>query len=291
MVDLFLNVVAPVFVIAGLGWGWSRLKIHYDSQTITKLVMNIGAPCLVFSKISSLTVPREAVVQLGLATAATIATTAAIVFVILKLMRMSVRGLLAPLIFSNSGNMGLPICLFAFGNEGLTLATIVFAVYALSMLTIGLWINAGIKNPRHLLKAPILYAVVLSLLFLLLGTQPPQGVLKITSLLGQFTIPLMLLTLGISLGNLNVDSVLRAIFNSSLKLGLGFGVGLLIAELFGLTGTARGVLILQSSMPVAVFNYLLSKQYERNSKEVAELVFISTLMSVITLPLILTFLG
>ncbi len=291
MIGLFLNVVAPVFIIAGLGWGWFRLKIHYDSATITQLVMNIGAPCLVFSTISSLTVSKEVLGQMGAATVVTITITAVSAFIILKLMRKSVQALIPPLIFGNTGNMGLPICLFAFGSEGLTFAVIVFAVYALSMMVIGTWIYSGVKNPLLLLRSPIIYACILSLVFLILGEQPPGFILKTTRLLGQFTIPLMLFTLGISLGNLSVDVLLRAVSTSSLKIGLGFGVGFLVAELFGLTGIARGALILQSSMPVAVFNYLLANQFERNSKEVAELVFVSTLMSMISIPLILYFLG
>ncbi len=289
MINLLLNVVAPVFIIAGLGWGWFRLKIHYDSKTITQLVMYIGVPCLVFSTISSLSVSKAVLGQIGIATIATLMTTAAIVYVILRLMRKSVQSFLAPLTFGNIGNMGLPICFFAFGADGLTFATIVFTVYALSMMTIGPWIYSGVANPMHLTRSPILYAVIFSLIFLIFGKQPPELVLKTTRLLGQFTIPLMLFTLGISLGNLNIDSLLRAISTSTLKLGLGLGVGLLIAELFGLTGIARGVLIVESSMPVAVFNYLLAKQYEKNSKEVAELVFVSTLMSLLTIPLILKY--
>lgn len=291
MVELFLNVIAPVFVIAGLGWGWNRLNIHYDAKTITLLVMNIGVPSLVFSTISSLSVSKEVLGQVGLAAVAALTTMAVIAFVVLKVTRRPVQSFLPPLMFGNVGNIGLPVCFFAFGEAGLTYATIVFAVYALSMMTIGPWIYSGIKNPAHLARSPILYAVICSLVFLTLGEQPPDLVLKTTRLLGQFTIPLMLFTLGISLGNLNVDSLFRAVFTSTLRIGLGFGVGVLIADIFGLTGIAKGVLILQSSMPVAVFNYLLAKQYEKNSKQVAELVFVSTLMSLITLPLILNFLA
>ncbi len=291
MIELFSNVVAPVFIIAGLGWSWNRMKFHYDAKTITLLVMNVGVPCLVFSNISSLSVSKQVLGQVGLAAAVALVTMGLTSFIVLRITRLPVQSFLPPLVFGNVGNIGLPVCFFAFGNEGLTYATIVFAVYALSMMTIGPWVYSGVKNPAHLARSPVLYAVIFSMVFLGLGKQPPDLVLKTTRLLGQFTIPMMLFTLGISLGNLSVDSLLRAVFTSTLRLGLGFGVGVLIAEVFGLTGVARGVLILQTSMPVAVFNYLLAKQYEKNSKEVAELVFVSTLMSLFTLPLILNFLS
>ena len=95
MVELFLNVVAPVFIIAGLGWGWSRLKIHFDSETITRLVMNIGVPGLIFSSMTSLSVSKEAFGQMGLAAVTTIVATAAVTIVFLKLMRMPASAIVA----------------------------------------------------------------------------------------------------------------------------------------------------------------------------------------------------
>ena len=78
---------------------------------------------------------------------------------------------------------------------------------------------------------------------------------------------------------------------SLLRIGIGIGIGLLVSRLFGLTGIARGVIVLQSSMPVAVFNYLFAETYNRNAKETAELVVISTVFSLVTVPLILHYLN
>ncbi len=290
MIHLLLNVVAPVFVIIILGYGWTKFKFAYDSPTITSLVMNIGAPCLVFSTLCTLPVSMELLGQMGIAALLTLFSTGIFGYIILKLTKLSPRSFLSPLIFANIGNMGLPLCYFAFGKEGLALAIVVFAVYAVGTMTLGLWLFSGEKNPLHLLKTPIIYAVFLALIFLVNGLEPPEWILKTTHLLGQFTIPLMLFTLGVSLARLDVTSLKRAVSLSILRLGMGFGVGIAVAHLLGLTGIARGVLVIQSSMPVAVFNYLLSEKYNRNPKEIAELVFISTLLSLLTLPLILRFL-
>lgn len=291
MIKILIDVVAPVLLIASLGWFWSRMNMRYDSATITKLVMNVGAPSLIFSTVSSLTISANSLGLMVVAAVSVLILTAFIAIVVLKTTGMSVRGFLPPLIFGNVGNMGLPICYFAFGDEGLALAVIMFTFFALSTMTIGLWIYSGEKSPVNLLRSPILYAIAAALAFLLLNQQPPELVMKTTRLLGQFTVPLMLFTLGVSLGNLSIDSMTRALATSSLRLGLGFGVGVLVSEVMGLTGVAQGVVILQSSMPVAVFNYLLAKQYDKNSKEVAELVFVSTLLSLVSIPLILTYLS
>ena len=113
---------------------------------------------------------------------------------------------------------------------------------------------------------------------------------KSTKLIGDITIPVMLITLGVSLSQMRVLNSLRAFLLSIARTGLGFGTGLLISWLFGFTGTARGVFILQCSMPVAVFNYLLAEQYGKEAKGVAELIIISTLLSILVLPVILQYL-
>ena len=220
-----------------------------------------------------------------------IALTGLIGFVILRATRQEIRTFLPPLMFPNAGNMGLSLCLLAFGKPGLALAIIVFSVYGLTTFSFGIWIYSGTLSPRQLFKQPIIYSVMISVAVLLTGVDVPNWILKTTSLLGNFTIPLMLFTLGVSLSGFNVVKLKRALLLSLLRLGVGFGVGFLVSHLLGLTGIARGVIVLQSSMPVAVFNYLFAETYNRNPRETAELVVISTLFSLVTIPLILLFLN
>jgi hypothetical protein len=99
----------------------------------------------------------------------------------------------------------------------------------------------------------------------------------------------MLIALGVSLAQINRRYGLKAVRLGVLRLLLGFSVGWLVAELLGLTGVVRGVLITQSSMPVAVFNYLLAIRYNKSPEEVAGAVMISTLLSFATLPALLWF--
>ncbi len=291
MIHQLLNVVAPVFIAIVLGWCWGKLGRPYDTDLVSSLVINIGAPCLVFSTLSDLSIPLILLGQMGIATVIAITLFGLIGATVLRFAGLPQRGFLPPLMFANIGNMGLPLCLFAFGKPGLALAIAVFSVFCVGQFTIGLWLYSGATSPVHLLKFPVIYSVFLALFFLMAGLKPPQWIHKTTELLGNFTIPLMLLTLGVSLARLEVITIKRALSLSILRLGMGFGVGLLVSSLMHLTGTARGVLILQCSMPVAVFNYLFSERYNRNSTEVAELVVVSTVLSLLTLPLILRFLS
>ena len=287
MIQLLFNVVAPVFIIVSIGWGWARFGRPYDTGLISSLVMTIGAPCLVFSTLNTMDISPTNLGEIGAAALLVIALTGLIGFVILRITRQEIRVFLPPLMFPNAGNMGLSLCLFAFGKPGLALAIIAFSVYSLSAFSIGIWIYSGTLSPRQLLKQPIIYAVIISVAVLLTGIDVPGWILKTTTLLGNFTIPLMLFTLGVSLSGFSVAKLNRAVLLSVLRLGGGFGIGMLVSHLFGLTGIAKGVIVLQSSMPVAVFNYLFAETYDRNPKETAELVVISTIISLVTIPLIL----
>ncbi len=290
MIEQLFNVVAPVFVCIALGWLWVRLGRDYETAFISSLVMNIGAPCLVFSTLSALTIPMHLVGRMGSAALAVVLLSAAAGAVVLKVINFPRRAFLPPIMFANIGNMGLPLCLFAFGKPGLTLAIVVFAVVGVAQFTLGAWLYSGEANAGGLLKMPIIYAVFLSLIVLATGFKPPLWIAKTTELLGGFTIPMMLLTLGVSLAKLRVENLKRALTLSVLRLSIGFSVGLLVAWMLDLPWPARGVLILQSSMPAAVFNYLLAQRYDHYADETAGVVVISTVFAMVMLPLLLRFL-
>jgi predicted permease len=290
MIYQLLKVVAPTFAIVAVGWVWARLGQKYDTELVTSLVMKISGPCLVFSTLSVLDISPYLLGEIGIAT-----LMAAFLFglsgsIALRIAGLPLRGYLPPVIFPNIGNMGLPVCLFAYGKTGLAFAIIVFAIFVVGQFTIGQWLYSGHISTGNLIKDPFIYSLLLALVFLVTRVTPPEMVIKTTGLLGDFTIPLMLLTLGVTLARLQVLNIKRSLYVSILRLGLGFGTGVLISSILGLSGAVRGVLILQCAMPAAVFNYLLAERYHRNPDETAEILVTSTLLAIVALPLILEFL-
>lgn len=290
MIEELLNISAPIFICIAIGWGWAKAGRPYDTDLISSLVMAIGAPCLVFSTLSALAVPSHVVGQIGGAALMVMALSALTGLAALHFLKAPKRAFLPVVIFPNVGNMGLPLCLFAFGKPGLSLAIVVFAVYTIIQFTVGSWLYSGETRALALAKMPIIYAVLISLILLITGLSPPAWVARTTELLGEFTIPLMLITLGVSLARLQVENIGRAVTVSLLRLAVGFGMGVWIAALFRLPAPARGVLILQSTMPAAVFNYLLAAHYRRNANDTAGVVVISTVIAIVLLPLLLVFL-
>ena len=289
MIGELFSIVAPVFICAGIGFAWEKSGRGYDVNLVTNLVTNIGAPCLVFHTLANLQGDGPAFATMVGATLAALAVSIGVGALVLKLARLSQRSFLPALIFPNTGNMGLPLNYLAFGDLGLALAIWVFTVYTVGQFTLGVAIASGTVSLKALARLPLLYALAAALIFMISGTTPPDWVNNTADLLGDVTIPLMLITLGISLGRLRVASMPRSLGLSVLRLVMGFAIGIALAAALGLEGTARGVLIIQLTMPVAVFNYLFAQRYNTAPEEVAGMVILSTVLSFATLPLLLWF--
>lgn len=283
------SIVAPVFACAGIGYGWARSGRSFDTDMVTTMMVYVATPCLVFSALANADLtPAAFFATVGYA-ALSLVVFGVIGFAVLKAFRVPVRGFLAPLIFANAGNMGLPLCLLAFGKEGLALAISYFTVCALAQFTFGPALAAGTVSLREAVRNPLLYAVMAALAFMIPGAKPPAWLFNVTHLIGGMAIPLMLVTLGVSLGRLKMAGAGRGAALSALRLGMGFSAGWAIAQLFGLDGALRGVIILEGAMPVAVFNYLFAQRYGAYPEEVAGMVMMSTAMSMVTLPLLIWF--
>lgn len=280
-------IIAPLFVIAGIGLTWGRSGRPFDTNMIGALTLNFGVPCLIFSTMTKLQVSLAAFGAIaGLYTAA-ILIHLAIAALVLRLMKLDPSAYLPGCIFPNNGNMGLPLCLFAFGEEGLALGIGIFVISSLGNFTLGVALVSGRMTPRQIAKTPAIYVVMAALVFLIGGIEPPRWLANTTEIIGGISIPLMLLALGVSLSRLKVHSLGRSLVLAILRLFVGFAIGYLLAWSFDLEGAIRGVLILQCAMPAAVFNYIVAVRFNRALEEIAGLVVVSTVISFLTLPLLL----
>lgn len=287
MVTEIFSILAPILICVGLGFIWRKSGKSYDIQLITALVTYFGTPCLLFYALSSVKLSLELFMDLGLA--ALLANLAFIVIggLVLALCKLPLRSFLQVLSFPNVGNVGLPLCFLAFGEQGLAFAMIFFAVYAAFQMTVGVIIISGQFSFKSLLGMPIIPATLLALIFSLLSIPVPKWLFNTTKMIGDLTIPLMLFTLGVSLASLQVKSFKRSVFLALLRLTMGFCVGIALAKLLNFTGPAAGVVIIECSMPAAVFCYLFAQQYDQHPLEVAGAVIISTFLGFLFLPLLL----
>lgn len=290
MILELLSVVAPVFIVALIGLAWARSGTPFDEASISRLVLNVGIPCLVFRSLTSLDVPPGELARMAGLAGAVMCVFAVAGLIVLKAMKLPAHTYLGPLVFANSGNIGLPICLFAFGDAGLALGMAYFAVSSTCHVVLGGPLFAGTFSLRPFFRSPLTWAVIITVAVVASGVSVPIWITRTTTLLGDIAIPLMLLTLGVSLSKMHPESLGRSATLSLVRLGLGVSAGLLLTTLLGVEGLPRKVLVLQASMPVGVLNYLFAQRYARSPEQVASLVLVSTLISVVSIPVLLAWL-
>jgi predicted permease len=282
-------IIAPILICAGLGYAWARKGPEYPVDFVTSAVMNIGAPCLIVSSFSHSGVEIGRLAEIAAALLVVMLVMGLLGLALTRFLRLPNTTFMPSLLFGNIGNMGLPLCLFAFGQTGLALGLAIFLLSFSLHMSVGILIVAGKGNLTSLFRQPVLWATLAAVLLVTMDWQLPAWLDNTTRLLGGFTIPLMLLTLGVSLARLKIAEWKFSMLFSAMRVVGGFLVAVFVAGLLGLDGVERGVLILQSSMPVAVFNYLLAVRYGRDPGEVAGMVVLSTLMAFLLLPLIVSY--
>ena len=287
MYSQLIPILAPVFIVALLGYGWARLALPFDREFVTGIVMNIGVPCLILQGATGLDAEVSLFMSmLGYALLA-LMVCAVVGTVVLRALGQPLRSYLPPVAFGNAGNLGLPLCLFAFGPRGLGLAIGFYLVGSVAQFLVGPLFQGRKPVWRTLLSTPVNYAAVLGVALLSTGTAMPAWLGNTVQLLAGMAIPLMLVALGHALGSFSLNRLRVATALALARLGLGLAVGLGIVGAFGLGGAERGVVVIASAMPVAVFNYLLAARYDRHPEEIAGAIVISTLVSFATLPLLL----
>lgn len=284
-----LNITAPVFLLAAVGFTWVKLGFEYRVEFVTRLAMTLSVPCLIFVALMKTDIDPEALATLTLASLVAYTLVAVAFLVVVKIGRLDVQTFLAPLIFGNTGNLGLPLALFAFGEVGLGYAVVVFAVMAILSFTVGIWLVSGGGSLTKVVKEPLVAATLLGALFLWNGWETPDFLTNALELIGQMAIPIMLITLGVAVARLETKAMTQAVILSVLKVGVCAGAAWWAATWFGLSPVAAAVLIVQVSTPVAVTSYMLAEKYGADAQPVAGLVVASTVLSVISLPLILAF--
>lgn len=290
LVGTVLEITAPVFLLAAIGFTWVKAGFEYRVRFVTQLAMTLSVPCLIFTALMKTEIAPEALTTVTVAAFLAFVAISIIAFVLMKLGRLNVRTYLAPIIFGNTGNIGLPLAYFAFGETGLGYAVVVFAVMAIWSFTFGVWLVAGGGSLTKVIKEPLVGATILGGLFLWQGWQTPTFLTNALELVGQMAIPMMLITLGVAVARLSPAHLGRAIWLSLAKLIMCFGTAWAIGRLFELDDIAFAVLVLQLSTPVAVTSYLLAEKYGADAESVAGLVVVSTLLSIVALPAMLAIL-
>ena len=291
MINTFINLISivfPIFIIILTGFIWNKFNNNLNEEEIIKLITWIGAPCLIFNTLININISYSLLKDI--VSIAIILTFLMLIFsmVIIKIFKEPVRALINPMTFQNSGNLGLTICLFSFGQIGLELAVIYFMVTSVLHFTLGLSIWSGNISLKHLLKAPVVYAVILGLLINYNGLKLPIAISNTTNVLAGITIPLLLLTMGASIAKINFKIETKIVFLTLTRTLLALLLAYLLTIFFKIDGVAQKIILMQGVLPAPIFTYMFASQYKVSPEKVANYLMTSTLISIITITVFLT---
>ena len=283
-----LDVIIPVFSLIGVGYYIGRKEPKFDTSFITKFAANFGSPALAFYAITSTGISLNLFVDYFFYTMLAVSCFAVIGVILLIIQKRDFVSELPPMLLPNCGNMGLHICLFAYGKVGMGIASAISALIIMSHFTIGIFLASKKISFKVLLKSAPVYGVIIALGFLYFEIQPPKFLENTALLLAYCTITLILMSLGIALTKLKVISLTNAIVSSFARLVLGPLVGLFLIYFFELKGFAAGVLFIQCSMPSAILTYLVGSMYSNKTvvNNIASTIVVSTIASFFTIPII-----
>ena len=282
------EVLFPVFFIVGIGYYLGKKDPKFDTTFITNYSANFGAPALFIFAITSSGVTYRVFSEYFVYSIIALTCFALIGIIFLFFMKKDISRELPPFFLPNTGNMGIPICLFAYGSLGMGVAAAISSLVVLLHFTANIFLASKKFDIKIILKSPSTYAVIVAVSFLYFDMEMPKVILNTVMLLGYAMIVLILMSLGVSLTQLKVFSLKNSLISSVGRVVIGPIIGFLIIKIFNLSGFAAGVLLIQSSMPSAILTYLIASMYSPKEivDSISSMIVVSTLMSLITIPII-----
>jgi hypothetical protein len=283
-----IDVLFPVFFVIGVGYYLGKKDPNFDTKFITNFAGNIGTPAMIFYTITTTGITLDIFIEYFIYALIIIGGFSLVGLLFLFILKKDVISELPPLILPNTGNMGVPICLFAYGTAGLGVASAIASVIILLHFTLNVLLAKKSFSFEILIKNVPIYAILASIAFLYFKWDVPGYIENTTFLLTYTTIFLVLMSLGIALSRLKVVSWTHASILGAVRVIIGPIIGFSLIKFLNLNGFFAGVLLIQSAMPSAVLTYLVGSMYSEKKvvDNIASVIVSSTLMSFITIPIV-----
>jgi len=283
-----IDVIAPVFFVIGIGYYLGKKNPEINTDFITTFAGNVGTPAMIFYTITTTGITLSVFTEYFIYALVIIGGFSLVGILFLLLLKKDFISELPPLILPNTGNMGIPICLFAYGTAGLGVASAIASVIILLHFTLGVLLAKKSFSFEILIKNMPIYGIIVSVIFLYFEWDVPGYLENTTFLLTYATIFLVLMSLGIALSRLKVVSWTHASILGAVRVIIGPLIGFGLIKFLNLNGFAAGVLLIQSCMPSAVLTYLVGSMYSEQKvvDSVASVIVTSTVMSFITIPIV-----
>ncbi len=284
---IFLTVF-PLFVIVLCGYLYGRYK-HSDIDFANQANMNLFVPALIFHSLASQAFPISQYQELALGAFIVVIGSGIIILPIVKLLGINVRTFLPPMMFSNTGNLGIPLLVLAFGEQALPAAVILFVIENTLHMSVGVFMLDRHSHPLSLLKMPMIIATIAGMTWSVAEIPLPLAVALPIQMLGQISIPLMLFTLGIRIVQVGLGNWKEGVLGAILCPLSGVVIALSCKPWLDLSDQQFAMLLVFSALPPAVLNYMMAERYNQEPHRVASIVLIGNMGSLLIIPVVLAF--
>lgn len=291
---MLINVILPVILVVLGGYLFGKYT-NVDHSSISRFAMMLLSPALIFSFLVRNSLTTTEMMQTVGAVLLFTVLVAILTFVILQATgqkHMITPGLLST-VFPNTGNYGLPVLLFAYGEEAFSLGVVVVVMNFILMYTLGVYfasLEGGDwrKGVRNVIKLPTTYAALLAIVVNVFHIPIPDFIYNPVKLVGDAMIPVVLLILGMQLSKTTFRGAMGAtVTMSTIRLLLSPLLMIGIVALLHIDGMVAKVLVLQHATPTAVIMSMIAAEYRAQPNIVANVTFLSTIASFATMTMFL----
>jgi predicted permease len=286
VVERILLIVLPLFAVVAVGFVYAR-RHRPDMGAATALNMDVFVPALVFSALASRDADLAAHAPLALAGLLLVLGSGLLAWPIARAAGVAVRTFAPPMMFVNSGNMGIPLLVLAFGQQAMPAAVVLFLVENFLHFSLGTRMLDRRADLLGVLRTPVMLACLAGLTVNLSGGELPTIVALPVDMLGQVAIPLMLFTLGVRLTDVDLSDWRVGLLGTLTRPLAGVALAWLIAAALALPPDQGKILILFGALPPAVLNYVFAERYDQEPKRVASIVLLGNAGALISLPAVL----
>jgi predicted permease len=278
------EVIVPVFLVVAIGFGYGR-RARPDLTAFNRIALDVLSPLLVYTALAGKEFRLGDHTLLLAGGAALILATGALAWLLARAAHTQPRTLVPVVMFTNCGNMGLPLALLAFGPQNFGAAVALFSISNLIHFSLGARITSAHAATRELLLSPLMIATALGFASAAGDWRPPDMLFSGMKLMGDAMLPLMLFSLGARLTLLRREDIPRGLLGAFARPAIGLAVAIPLAWALGLEGAARAQLILFGALPPAAMQFLLAERYRQEPERVAAMILLGNALAVLSVPL------
>ncbi len=279
-------ILFPVFAIAAIGFIYGRYQ-RPDMAVANRLNMDLFVPFLILSAMASESFDLSAYRELALGALAVILGSGLLVYPFARWLEVDPKTFVPPLMFNNSGNMGIPVAVLAFGAPALGAAVVLFLVEMVLHFSLGIYLLDHRLRLARLLRMPVMIATLVGLAISFSGWEQPKVFSLTLEMLADVAVPLLLFSLGVRLNAVPWAHWRLGLWAALLSPASGLAVVWLISPFLHLPPLQQSLLVLFGALPPAVLNFLIAEQYRQEPDKVAAMVMLGNLGSIVVLPLAL----